>query len=94
MLLISGWRMACARRFIIENRENPGMRSNRIVAALPGGMFVLATITGCGGEPEGQTDLAKLPPPSQAVIDAAKAQAPSKARPKFGSPPRSEMRKP
>jgi hypothetical protein len=54
----------------------------------------LEVVAGCGGEPEGQTDLAKQPLPSQAVIDAAKAQAPSKARPKFGSPPRSEMRKP
>jgi hypothetical protein len=54
----------------------------------------LGVAAGCGGEPEGQTDLAKQPLPSQAVIDAAKAQAPSKARPEFGSPPRSEMRKP
>jgi hypothetical protein len=63
--------------------------SIRLVAAC-----ALEVVAGCGGEPEGQTDLAKQPLPSQAVIDAAKAQAPSKARPKFGSPPRSEMRKP
>ena len=70
------------------------MRSNRILAGLHGGVVALAVITGCGGEPEGQTDLAKLPLPSQAVIDAAKAQAPSKVRPKFATPTRSEMRKP
>jgi hypothetical protein len=70
------------------------MRSSCIRSGLHGGVLALATITGCGGEPEGQTDLAKLPLPSQAVIDAAKAQAPSKARPKFVTPSRSEMRKP
>jgi hypothetical protein len=71
------------------------MRSNHILAGLQGVVLALATISGCGGEPEGQTDLAKLPPPSQAVIDAAKEQAARPtARPKFGSPPKSEMGKP
>jgi hypothetical protein len=54
----------------------------------------LGVVTGCGGEPEGQTDLAKLPPPSQAVIDAAKkAKTQPQGRPKFGAPPRTEIRK-
>jgi hypothetical protein len=55
------------------------------------GAFALGAITGCGGDPAGQTDLAKLPPPSQAVIDRAKAAPLPKSRPKFGSPPKSEM---
>ena len=33
-------------------------------------------------------------PPSQEVIDAAKAKARPNPRPKFGSPPKSEMGKP
>jgi hypothetical protein len=70
------------------------MRSNRVLTGLQRVVLALATISGCGGEPEGQTDLAKLPAPSQAVIDAAKTQAPPTARPKFGSPPKSEMVKP
>jgi hypothetical protein len=70
------------------------MRSNRILAGLQGVVLALATVTGCDDDSEGQTDLAKLPPPSQAVIDAAKAQAPPTARPKFGSPPRSATVKP
>jgi hypothetical protein len=71
------------------------MRSNRILTGLQGVVLALATVTGCDGGSEGQTDLAKLPLPSQAVIDAAKAQAARPtARPKFGSPPRSEMGKP
>jgi hypothetical protein len=70
------------------------MRSKRLMSVWLLGACALEVVAGCGGEPEGQTDLAKQPLPSQAVIDAAKAQAPSKARPKFGSPPRSEMRKP
>jgi hypothetical protein len=66
------------------------------VSALRGVMFALAMMAGCGGEPEGQTDLAKLPPPTQAVIDAAKAktEAHPAARPKFGSPPKSAPAQP
>ena len=70
------------------------MRSSRIRSGLHGGVLALATITGCDHGSDGQTDIAKLPPPSQEVLDAAKVQAPQKARPKFGSPPRSEMGKP
>jgi hypothetical protein len=70
------------------------MRSSRILSRLHGGVLVLATVTGCDDGSEGQTDLANLPPPPQAVIDAAKAQAPPTARPKFGSPPRSATVKP
>jgi hypothetical protein len=70
------------------------MRSNRILSGLHGGVLALATITGCNNGSEGQTDMAKLPPPSQEVIDAAKARPAPTARPKFGSLPRSEMPKP
>ena len=70
------------------------MRSNKIVSALRGAAIALVTSTGCGGGSAEQTDLVKLPPPSQAVIDAAKKnQARPQARPKFGAIPRSEMLK-
>jgi hypothetical protein len=69
------------------------MRSNKIVSALRGAAIALVTSTGCGGDSAEQTDLAKLPPPSQAVIDAAKTQPSPKGRPKFGAPPRSELLK-
>jgi hypothetical protein len=67
------------------------MRLNRILSGLHGGMLVLATITGCDDGSNGETDIAKLPPPSQESLDAAKTQARPNARPKFGSPPKSEM---
>ena len=70
------------------------MRSTRKFSKLHGGVLALAAIAGCEDGSTGQTDLAKVPPPSQAVLDAAKIQAPQKGRPKFGSPPRSEMAKP
>jgi hypothetical protein len=70
------------------------MRSSRILSGLQGVVLALAAVTGCDGGSEGQTDLAKLPPPPQAAIDAAKTQAPPTARPKFGSPPRSATVKP
>jgi hypothetical protein len=54
----------------------------------------LSVVAGCGGEPDGQTDLAKLPPPSQDAIDRAKKQAPPKALPRFGSPPRAATANP
>ena len=50
--------------------------------------IVLGAGAGCGGGPEDQTDLAKLPPPSKEQVDRAKGQPLPKARPKFGSPPR------
>lgn len=56
--------------------------------------FAALVLGGCLAEPEGQTDIAKLPLPSQEVLDAAKARARPNPRPKFGSPPKSEMGKP
>jgi hypothetical protein len=74
------------------------MRSIRLRCAVHGAVLTLALalaqITGCGSSEDGQTDLAKLPPPSQATIDAAKARPKPQAPPKFGSPPRSAATKP
>ncbi len=67
------------------------MRTRWIESVLGLAVLALAASAGCGGDPEGQTDLAKLPPPSQQVIDRSKAARVPKARPKFGSPPKSEM---
>ncbi len=67
------------------------MRTNWIAPMLGVAAFTWAASTGCGGDPVGQTDLAKVPPPSQQVIDRAKAMPLPKSRPKFGSPPKSEM---
>ena len=70
------------------------MRSIWIRSGLHGGVLALATLTGCDNGSDGQTDIAKLPPPSQEALDAAKVKAPKNVRPKFGSPPKSEMGKP
>lgn len=76
------------------------MRSKNRVAALCCMAIAVAANSGCSGSvgEQTQTDLATLPLPSHKVIDAAKAQPPSKSRPKFGAPPRleilKEMRKP
>jgi hypothetical protein len=69
------------------------MRLVRILSGLHGGVLVLATITGCDNDSEGQTDIAKLPMPPQEALDASKAKARQNPRPKFGSPPKSEMGK-
>jgi hypothetical protein len=69
------------------------MRFNRILSGLHGGVLSLVTIAGCNDGSDGETDIAKLPPPSQEALDAAKVQAPQNARLKFGSPPKSEMGK-
>ena len=69
------------------------MRSSRGMSMFHGGVFTLVVIAGCGEDSGGQTDLAKLPPPSQAVLDTAKAKAQPNPRPRFGSPPKSEMGK-
>jgi hypothetical protein len=69
------------------------MRFNRILSGLHGGVLSLATIAGCNDGSDGETDIAKLPPLSQETIDAAKAHAKQNPRPKFGSPPKSEMGK-
>jgi hypothetical protein len=69
------------------------MRLNRILSGLHGGVFALMTMIGCNEGSDGQTDIAKLPQPSQEVLDAAKSQARQNPRPKFGSPPKSEMGK-
>jgi hypothetical protein len=68
------------------------MRSSRIQSGVLGAVLALATITGCDDGSDGQTDIAKLPPPSQEALDAAKKAQPN-PRPKFGSPPKSEMGK-
>ena len=73
------------------------MRSKKRLSALLGAAFALTAGGGCGGDSGGptQTDMAKLPPPSEAATNAAaKAPALPKVRPKFLAPPRSEMRKP
>ena len=70
------------------------MRFNRILSGLHGGVLALATVTGCDNGSDGETNIAKLPMPSQEALDAAKVQAPQNPRPKFGSPPKSEMGKP
>jgi hypothetical protein len=79
--------------FMREAGEKPSMRLNRILSGLHGGVLALATITGCDDGSEGQTDIAKLPLPSPETVDAAKARAKQNPRPKFGSPPKSEMGK-
>jgi len=67
------------------------MRTKWVASVLGVAAFAMVASTGCGGDPAGETDLAKLPPPSQAVIDRAKAAPLPKSRPKFGSLPKSEM---
>ena len=70
------------------------MPSIKIIASLGGAAIAVATVAGCGSSSDGQVDFAKLPPPSQAEIDRAKTKAPIKARPKFGSPAKSDINKP
>jgi hypothetical protein len=70
------------------------MRSRNVVSTLYGVMFALFVVTGCDNGSEGQTHIANLPAPSQEVLDAAKAKARPNPRPRFGSPPKSEMGKP
>ena len=86
--------------FVVCSHNRPGedatMRSRTGLSALCVVAFALGASSGCSGSSGGptQTDLAKLPLPPQAVIDAAKkAEARPKARPKFGAIPRSEMLK-
>ena len=67
------------------------MRSRRVLSTICGMAVVVGASTGCGSDPVGPTDLAQLPPPSQKVIDRAKAVSLPKSPPKFGSPPRSQM---
>lgn len=64
------------------------MRSRTIVSALCGASLASVIGAGCGGEPDNETDLAKLPPPSAKQIERAKMKPLPKAPPKFGSPPR------
>jgi hypothetical protein len=67
------------------------MRSRRVRSAFCGVAVVLGASVGCADDPGGATDLAKLPPPSQGVVDRAKALPLPKSPPKFGSPPKSQM---
>ena len=67
------------------------MRTKWIASMLGMAVFAPGAISGCGDDTAGKTDLAKLSPPSQAVIDRGKAAPLLKSRPKFGSPPKSEM---
>jgi hypothetical protein len=70
------------------------MRSRNVLSTLYGVMFALFVVTGCDNGSDGQTDIAKLPLPSQEALDAAQAKARPNPRPRFGSPPKSEMGKP
>jgi hypothetical protein len=67
------------------------MRSRKIQQIVGGAAVLLGASCGCGADPAGETDLAKLPPPPQAIVDRAKAAPVPKAPPKFGSPPKSQM---
>jgi hypothetical protein len=62
----------------------------RFLSGSLGAALAFGAGAGCGGGPVDKTDLAELPPPPKALIDRAKGQLPPKARPKFGSPPRSK----
>jgi hypothetical protein len=72
-----------------SQRDN-AMRSRKIAFAFCGVAFAFGVCSGCGDEPGGQAELAKLPPPSSEATVRAKSQPP-KSKPKFGSPPKSQM---
>ena len=69
------------------------MRTKWVAPALVLAAFALGAAIGCGNDPADQTDLAKLPPPSQQEIDRAKAIPQPKSKLKFGAPPRSEIQR-
>ncbi len=66
------------------------MRSSKIVFMQCIAVLCIGACAGCGDNSGGQAELAKLSTPPGAS-EEAKAQPPPKAKPKFGSPPRSEM---
>ena len=68
------------------------MRSKSLVSAVCGAAVAMAA-GGCGGAPEGETDLAKAPLPPQSVIDKAKATPLPKKRIRFAAPPKSALDK-
>jgi hypothetical protein len=68
-----------------RRRTPPG--GPRVASAFCAAALAFGAGAGCGGEPEGKTDLAKLPPPPPTAAGRAKAPSPTKAPPKFGSPP-------
>ncbi len=67
------------------------MRTKWVAAALVLASFALGAAIGCGDDPANKTDLAKLPPPSQAVLDREKTVPRPKTKLKFGAPPKSEL---
>ncbi len=66
------------------------MRAVWVASVLGMAALILGASTGCGGDPADQTDLAKLPLPSDAAVAKAKATRLTGARPKFGAPPKNE----
>jgi hypothetical protein len=70
------------------------MRSKALVSAVCGmALAAAAAVAGCGGDSEGETDLAKGALPPQSVIDKAKATPLPKNRIKFAAPPKSALDK-
>ncbi len=67
------------------------MRSRKMALALGLAAMAFGTVEGCGGDSDGEAELAKLPPPSSGSTGRAQLQPPPKAKPKFGSPPKSQM---
>lgn len=67
------------------------MRSKALVSAVCGTILAVGSVGGCGGDSEGETDLAKVPLPPQSVIDKAKATPLPKNRIRFAAPPKSAL---
>ena len=57
------------------------MRSKWIASLLLGAAFALGASAGCGGDPGGPTDLAKLPPPSTGSDREGQGHAADRAAP-------------
>ncbi len=69
------------------------MRTRKRALVLGMAALAFGAGEGCGGDPGGQAELAKLPPPPPRSAGRAQSQPP-KAKPKFGSPPKSQMAPP